>query len=130
MKDDGIKGDGTTKGTCYNSNDKCQADGTCSVCASRTELPHTGCEELNPICNGGSTCVCNPGSPEVICDPSTSSLCSGANKDSPYAGGTCKCGLMASGGTDNVCTSNNNGLSKCVTGSDSTSHTATCQVVC
>ena len=51
-KVDGSTGDGTTKGTCSGADDKCHADGTCSVCAVLNTFPHSGCSEPNPLCSG------------------------------------------------------------------------------
>ena len=103
-KTDGSTGDGTTQGTCANSIHKCQADGTCAFCATSSSLPHTGCTELNPVCNGGTECTCNPSS-STTCNSVTSSICDGASNVSPYSGGTCKCGLVANFGSGVICSS-------------------------
>ena len=107
-----MPGDGTKQGTC-SAGLMCHVNGACSVCSkdAKADLPHSGCDVLNPQCNDeGTECKCDTadGSPNAKCDAATSSVC-----DSPDTTPTCKCGSdPACEATSPVC--------------DTSSDTATC----
>ena len=86
----GAQGDGTQAGTC-GTGMVCNTDGSCTLCAVTGSFPHGGCTSLNPICNGGSSCVCDPNG-SLSCTSDIHSTCDGHATTSPFAGGTCKCG--------------------------------------
>ena len=87
-----MAGNGEQAGTCTGSNMKCQSDGSCKVCEVKNSGTgiHTGCDDLNPICVGGTSCHCNSAA-SVTCD-GKHSICHSTDSTYPYSGGTCKCG--------------------------------------
>ena len=119
-KTDGTAGDGTTAGTCditVDANTKCHADGSCNVCTDDgtgdAASPHSGCDQLNPVCDTTATpLVCQCGAAACATD-STSNICGGA--DGTTTNGACRCGgdgstdtsgaELCSGGTPNCYTS-------------------------
>ena len=112
----GARGDGTTAGTCIGSEMKCQPDGTCKFCGLTGQVNgiYPGCNALNPICVGGTSCHCNTAG-SLTCD-SKHSIC-----DS----GECKCGTSADGGTGSACVA---GTAKpyCNKMENAAANTATC----
>ena len=98
----GAQGDGTAQGTC-DSGFVCNDDGSCTMCAVTNSFPHSGCTTLNPICNGGTSCVCDPTS-SVSCSSDNHSICDGYATMSPFSGGSCICGTTAGMGTNSACT--------------------------
>ena len=128
---DGAQGNGKTQGTC-DSGYVCNDDGSCSICAPvgiTDPFPHSGCTTLNPICNGGTSCVCDP-NPSLTCSPDVHSTCDGFAITSPFYGGSCICGTNAGGGTSSACIGE---LPSCKATNfagitDATFTSATCQV--
>ena len=101
---DGAQGNGKTQGTC-DSGYVCKDDGSCSLCAPvgmTDPFPHSGCTILNPICNGGTSCVCDPNA-SLTCSSDVHSTCDGFATTSPFYGGSCICGTNAGGGTSSAC---------------------------
>ena len=98
----GAQGDGTAQGTC-DSGFVCNDDGSCTMCAVTNSFPHNGCTTLNPICNGGTSCVCDPAS-SLSCSSDNHSICDGYATMSPFSGGSCICGTTAGMGTNSACT--------------------------
>ena len=98
----GAQGDGTTQGTCE-SGLLCNADGSCTMCVVTNSFPHSGCTALNPICNGGTSCLCDPSS-SLSCSSDNHSTCDGYATVSPFSGGSCICGTTAGMGTNSACT--------------------------
>ena len=95
-KVDGQEGDGTRTGTCP-SGYFCQKSGECTVCspADFNNLPHLGCNLLNPICDDSDPtniqCVCSV-TDSVVCK-AESSVCDFSSRIiSNLLDGTCKCG--------------------------------------
>ena len=92
-------------------------------------FPHSGCTTLNPICNGGTSCVCDPNA-SLTCSSDIHSTCDGFATTSPFLGGSCICGTNAGGGTSSACIGE---LPSCKATNfagitDSTYTSATCQV--
>ena len=114
ITDGGSQGDGMTKGSCYEHDEKCHADGTCSVCAVLGMFPHSGCSEPNPLCSGGS-CKCTS---TAICESSTASVCENVDIAN---NGVCKCGLTGNSGSGAICSGT---APKC----NGAGNSATCQV--
>ena len=124
----GVAGDGTQQGTCASGN-VCNLDGKCSLCSATNSIPHGGCSKLNPICNGGTECVCDKAL-STICTADIHSVCDGYAIADPFGGGSCLCGTTSGSGSNSVC-SGNTPICKYVnfaTPTDSTSTSATCQV--
>ena len=106
----------------------CNADGSCSVCAITSSLPHGGCDTLNPICKGNTECVCVQ-DPATTCSADIHSLCDGYASTDPFVGGSCICGT-SSGGTGSACMST---MPSCKNDyfsayTEATRESATCQV--
>ena len=125
---DGSQGDGKERGTCDWGN-VCNSDGSCSVCSETSSLPHGGCSRLNPVCKGGTECVCDQNSP-LSCDAKIHSLCDGFSSVSPFDGGSCLCGTAATG-SNTACTDSK--IPNCKVGTfetptDASSVSATCRV--
>ena len=110
----------------------CNDDGSCSICAPvgiTDPFPHSGCTALNPICNGGTSCVCDPNT-SLTCSSDVHSTCDGFATTSPFYGGSCICGTNAGGGTGSACIGD---LPSCKATNfagitDATFTSATCQV--
>ena len=136
MNTDFKPGNGTQRGSCTNGEHFCRSDGTCGTCAIISTLPHSGCNELNPVCKEDtSECTCDPtfssSDPPYRCTSDTASMCvdpGNAGGDPAYKGGTCKCGISDNfgDGTGSMCDTSS-WIPKCVILMTAT--TATCQVI-
>ena len=73
------------------------------MCVVTNSFPHSGCTALNPICNDGTSCVCDPSS-SLSCSSDNHSTCDGYATVSPFSGGSCICGTTAGMGTNSACT--------------------------
>ena len=114
------------QGTCE-SGFFCNNDGSCAMCAVTNSIPHSGCTTLNPICNGGTSCVCDPSS-SLSCSSDNHSTCNGYATMSPFSGGSCICGTTAGMGTNSACTGNLPSCKAANFGAITDATSATCQV--
>ena len=97
------------------------------MCAVTNSIPHNGCTTLNPICNGGTSCVCDPSS-SLSCSSDNHSTCNGYATMSPFSGGSCICGTTAGMGTNSACTGNLPSCKATNFGAITDATSATCQV--
>ena len=122
-KTGGGRGDGSTPGTCGAG--YCNSDGTCTTtCGFISSIPHSGCSDVNPICDSGTSCKCDT-SADTTCESNIHSICDGYSSTTPFTGGSCKCGTSAGSGSNKECSG---ALGACFVAPGSALNTATCKV--